>query len=130
MKFLYYFFRYSIFLLLGNFIKYLGIPSLYELPYLILIPFNYLAINYGIKHPLEKRKDIEYKKIKLPLIIMCVILNTIIILIFKPNFVSWLILVVSTIIILFLNTPKHEKIKDETQKYIGEYFNNNKNTSK
>ena len=41
--------------------KYLGIPSFYELPYLILIPFNYLAINYGIKHPLEKRKDIEYR---------------------------------------------------------------------
>ena len=63
MKIFYYFFRYVLILLLGNFVKYLGIPSFYELPYLILIPFNYLAINYGIKHPLKKRNDIEYKNV-------------------------------------------------------------------
>ena len=124
--FFYYFFRYALILILGNFVKYLGIPSFYELPYIILIPFNYLAISYGIKHPLEKRKDIEYKKIKKTLIILGIIINTTVILLFNPNLISWIILTTSTIIILLLSTPKHEKIKDETQKYIDEYFNTHK----
>ena len=126
MKIFYYFFRYTLILLLGNFVKYLGIPSLYELPYLLLIPFNYLAISYGIKHPLEKSKDIEYKKIKKTFIILCILINTIVVFLFNPDLISWVILTMSTIIILLLNTPKHEKIQDETQKYIDEYFNNHK----
>ena len=96
------------------------------MPYWILIPFNYLAINYGIKHPLEKRKDIEYKKIKKPLITLCVVANIIILFLFNPNLISGIILITSTIIILLLSTPKYEKIKDETQKYIDQYFNDNK----
>ena len=123
MELFYCFFRYTLILILGNFVKYLGIPSFYELPYLILIPFNYLAISYGIKHPLEKRKNIEYKRIKKTLIILCIIANTIIIFLFNPNLLSWIILVTSTIIILLLSTPKQEKTQDETQKYIDEYFN-------
>lgn len=126
MTIFYYFFRYTLILLLGNFVKYLGIPSFYELPYLILIPFNYLAINYGIKHPLEKRKDIEYKKIKKPLITLCIIINTIVILLFNPNLISWIFLTISSIIILHLSTPKYEKINEETQNYIDEYFNTHK----
>ena len=126
MKIFYYFFRYTLILLLGNFIKYLGIPSFYELPYLILIPFNSLAINYAIIHPLKKRKDIEYKKIKKTLIVLCVVVNTFVIFIFNPNLISWIILTISSVVILFLSTPKYEKIQEETQKYINEYYNTHK----
>lgn len=122
MKLFYYIFRYSIILLLGHFVRYLGIPSFYELPYLVLIPFNFLAISYGIKHPLEKRKDIQYKKYKKIFIFICVLINTIFILLLKPVLIAWIILISSTIVILLLSTPKYEKINDETQKYIDEYY--------
>lgn len=126
MKIIFYFSHYVIFLLLGNFIKYLGIPSIYELPVLILIPFNYLAIIYGIKYPLEKRKDVKYSKIKIQLIILSSIFDTIIILIFEPTLIAWIILTLSTIIMLLLIRPKHEIIQNETQKNIDEYFSTHK----
>ena len=77
MKILYYFFRYSLIMLIGYLLKYVVIYSIFNLPYIIIIAYNYLAILYGIKKPLEIRRDIRFNKLLCPLMLMTTLLNKI-----------------------------------------------------
>ena len=124
MKILYYFFRYSLIIFIGYLIKFVVIYSIFNLPYIVIIVYNYLAILYGIKKPLEIRKDIKYNKILCPLIFMTTLLNTIFMALLSISFSRWFIISIINIIELIFMKPNYEKNEEKTQKYIEEYFRN------
>jgi hypothetical protein len=126
MKILYYFCRYALIIVLGHAIKHIGIPSIFSLPYIVFIPYNYLAVLYGIKKPLEKRKDIKYKKLLIPLLVLTTLLDTIIIYDSNIPFSGWIILSIINITELIVMKPNYEKIQEDTKSYIDDYFKNKK----
>ena len=77
-------YRYPLILLLAHFIYILHIPSIYSLPILVLIPFNYLAINYGIRKPLQE-KGISYQNNLVKLILFTIICISLILLFVKDS---------------------------------------------
>lgn len=124
MKILYYFFKYALIMTIGYLIKYIGIPNIFSLPFIVLILYNYLAILYGIKRPLENRRDIKYKDILIPMIILTNIFDTVLIYISDVTIGGWIILIISNTLELIIAKPKYEKINEENKKYIDEYFLN------
>lgn len=127
MKKLYYFFRYSLIICIGIGIKYFGLPSIYDMPFIVPILYNFLAIRFGIIHPLEVRKDIKYKDMLYFMLIMTSTLNIIIMYLSYVNLSYAVLFIFSNLIILLFSKPKHEKIEEETQKNINDYFNNKDN---
>ena len=126
MKIIPYLLRYSLIMILGYLIKYIGFRSVFELPYPIIILFIFVSITFGIIRPLEIKKDVKYKEIRIPLIILTSIL-CIILLYFSNIPISGIIIItIANIIMLIILKPKYEKIEEESKKYIEEYFNNNK----
>jgi len=119
---LYYFFRYAQIMIIGYLIKYIGITDIFSLPCWMMIIYNYIAILYGIKRPLEERKDIKYSDILFKLIVLSTILNTIIIYISNNSITCWIILCISNIIELILSKPRYEKNIEQIQKNINDYF--------
>ena len=124
MKILYYFFRYALIMLIGYLLKYVVIYIIFHLPYIIIIAYNYLAILYGIKKPLEIRRDIRFNKLLCPLMLMTTLLNTIFMALLSISFSRWFIISIINIIELIFMKPNYEKNEDKTQKYIEEYFRN------
>lgn len=122
MKGLQYFFNYLIIMLIGFLIKYIGLTDVFNMPYYVLILYDFLAIEFGIKKPLEKNRNVKYRDIRTLLIILSTILNTILVYLSYWNFVSWVLLSVSNILILIFIKPNYEKIEEETGKNIKEYF--------
>lgn len=123
---IYYVLRYVVVILLGYFIKFVGLPSIYNLSFLIYIPFNYIAISYGILNPVNKRKDVSYNKlIKLYIIITSLIAFLFVWLISKDVF-NGLILVVINIIELLCIKPSFIKNDQITSQNIADYFKNHK----
>ncbi len=121
-------YRYPLILLLAHFIYILYIPSIYSLPILVLIPFNYLAINYGIRKPLQE-KGISYRNNLAKLILFTIICISLILLLVKDSLISdpqiaWLVFTATDIIELFLMVPKKEKQKESMQENIDNYFKN------
>lgn len=121
-------YRYPLILLLAHFIYILYIPSIYSLPILVLIPFNYLAINYGIRKPLQE-KGISYRNNLAKLILFTIICISLILLLVKDSLISdpqiaWLVFTATDIIELFLMIPKKEKQKESMQENIDNYFKN------
>lgn len=124
MKILYYFFRYALIMLIGYLLKYVVIYSIFNLPYIIIIAYNYLAILYSIKKPLEIRRDIRFNKLLCPLMLMTTLLNTIFMALLSISFSRWFIISIINIIELIFMKPNYEKNEEKTQKYIEEYFRN------
>lgn len=122
MKGLQYFFNYLIIMLIGFLIKYIGLTDVFNMPYYVLILYDFLAIEFGIKKSLEKNRNVKYRDIRTLLIILSTILNTILVYLSYWNFVSWVLLSVSNILILIFIKPNYEKIEEETEKNIKEYF--------
>ena len=121
-------YRYPLILLLAHFIYILYIPSIYSLPIIVLIPFNYLAINYGIRKPLQE-KGISYRNNLAKLILFTIICISLILLLVKDSLISdpqiaWLVFTATDIIELFLFIPKKEKQKESMQENIDNYFKN------
>ncbi len=121
-------YRYPLILLLAHFIYILYIPSIYSLPIIVLIPFNYLAINYGIRKPLQE-KGISYRNNLAKLILFTIICISLILLLVKDSLISdpqiaWLVFTATDIIELFLMVPKKEKQKESMQENIDNYFKN------
>ena len=119
-------YRYPLILLLAHFIYILYIPSIYNLPTFVLIPFNYLAINYGIRKPLQE-KGISYRNNLVKLILFTTICISLILLFIKDSLISnpqitWLVFIVTDIIELFLMVPKKEKQKESLKENIDNYF--------
>lgn len=113
-------------MIIGEYIRILGIPSIYSLPKIVLIPFGFLAIRYGILHQIERTKEIDYKKIKLILIMITILINTGIIILINSNIISWIILNTTTTISLWIFKPRNEILKEITDKNIKEYFEEKK----
>ncbi len=126
MKLLPYIIKYILIMMIGEYIRIIGIPSIYSLPKIVLIPFGFLAIRYGILHQIETKKEIEYKKVKLPLIITTIIINTGIRIFIHLDMISWLILNITTTVSLWIFKSKRERLKEITDKNIKEYFNEKK----
>ncbi len=123
---IYYVLRYVVVILLGYFIKFVGLPSIYDLSFLIYIPFNYIAISYGILNPVNKRKDVSYNKIiKLYIIITSLIAFLFVWLISKDIF-NGLILGIINIIELLCIKPSFIKNDQITSQNIADYFKNHK----
>lgn len=123
---IYYVLRYVVVILLGYFIKFVGLPSIYDLSFLIYIPFNYIAISYGILNPVNKRKDVSYNKIiKLYIIITSLIAFLFVWLISKDIF-NGLILGIINIIELLCIKPSFIKNDQITLQNIADYFKNHK----
>ena len=123
---IYYVLRYVVVILLGYFIKFVGLPSIYDLSFLIYIPFNYIAISYGILNPVNKRKDVSYNKIiKLYIIITSLIAFLFVWLISKDIF-NGLILGIINIIELLCIKPSFIKNNQITSQNIDDYFKNHK----
>lgn len=126
MKYIYYFLKYAIIMIIGDLIKIIHIPSIYTLPFLVLIPYNFLAIEYGIKYPLEKRKDISKKELLIPILILSSLL---IIIMMKLNNIpntNIIIILIANFIELYLIKPKHESQKEIIENNIKDYFEQNK----
>lgn len=113
---------YALFLFIGDWIKYLGIPSIYNLPYFVLIPFNFLSISYSIKKSYKKMENKKYKQLIIPLIFLYSVLDTIVILLFEAMLTPWIIIISTTVITLLVIKPAKETIEQKTKKNIEQYF--------
>ena len=125
MKFLYYFLRYTVFMLIGFLIKYIGIANVFSLNYIFIGFFCIAVIHFAIKKPIEKRKDVYYDDILIQLIVSTTILLTIL-MILSGIPISGIIIVnlfniVELVVFKFLivSTKNNE---DETFKNIANYY--------
>lgn len=123
---IYYVLRYVVVILLGYFIKFIGLPSIYDLSFLIYIPFNYIAISYGILNPVNKRKDVSYNKIIKPYIVMTSLIAFLFAWLISKDIFNGLILAVINIIELLCIKPSFIKNNQITSKNIDDYFKKHK----
>ena len=123
---IYYVLRYVVVILLGYFIKFIGLPSIYDLSFLLYIPFNYVAISYGILNPVNKRKDVSYNKIIKPYIVMTSLIAFLFAWLISKDIFNGLILAVINIIELLCIKPSFIKNDQITSQNIADYFKNHK----
>ena len=123
---IYYVLRYVVVILLGYFIKFIGLPSIYDLSFLLYIPFNYVAISYGILNPVNKRKDVSYNKIIKPYIVMTSLIAFLFAWLISKDIFNGLILAVINIIELLCIKPSFIKNDQITSQNIDDYFKNHK----
>ena len=123
---IYYVLRYIVVILLGYFIKFIGFPSLYELSYLFYIPFNYIAISYGLLNPVNKRKDTSYYKLIKPYIIITSLIAFLFTWLICNNFSGGFILAIINVIELLCFKPAFIKNNYQTSQNIAAYFKNHK----
>jgi len=91
-----------------------------------ILLFNYLAIKFTIKIPLERNKNLTKKDIYKPLLIVSSIIITILM---KKNYhaISTIIIVlIGNFIEIYLMKPSDEKLKELMDKNIKEYYENKK----
>lgn len=113
-------------MILGDIVKIIKLPNIYSLPIIVTILFNYLAIQYGIKYPIEKRKDITKKELFIPILIFSSIILTFLL---KTNDHSNSMIIIALLanyIELYLMKPKHEQIEEIITKNIKDYFESKK----
>lgn len=118
----YYFCKYAVIVVFGCAIEFIGIPNIYTMPLIVPLLYNYLAVQFGIIHPLEAQKVVKYKDIRYLMIILTTILNAIVLYFSKVGAFRAFLIILCNALMLFFSKPKQEKIDDETQKYIAEYF--------
>ncbi|MBD9075075.1 hypothetical protein EGP91_03625 [bacterium] len=123
---IYYVLRYVVVILLGYFIKFVGLPSIYDLSFLIYIPFNYIAISYGILNPVNKRKDVSYNKLIKPYIVITSLIAFLFVWLISKDVFNGLILVVINIIELLCIKPSFIKNNQIISQNINDYFKKHK----
>lgn len=123
---IYYVLRYVVVILLGYFVKFVGLPSIYDLSFLIYIPFNYIAISYGILNPVNKRKDVSYNKLIKPYIVITSLIAFLIVWLISKDVFNGLILVVINIIELLCIKPSFIKNNQIISQNIDDYFKKHK----
>ena len=123
---IYYVLRYVVVILLGYFIKFIGLPSIYDLSFLIYIPFNYIAISYGILNPANKRKDVSYNKIIKPYIVITSLIAFLFVWLISKDIFNGFILATINIIELLCIKPSFIKNDQATSQNIADYFKNHK----
>lgn len=123
---LFYLGRYLLIMIIGDAVKVLGIPSIYHLPLLVFIFYNFLAISFGIKNPLEKRRDIKHKDLLLPFLFISSAFYFYIIYTLDLAWYLFFIFMLVNILEFILLKPKHEMLEKKMQKNIEDYFKNHK----
>lgn len=123
---LFYLGRYLLIMIIGDAVKVLGIPSIYHLPLLVFIFYNFLAISFGIKNPLEKRRDIKHKDLLLPFLFISSAFYFYIIYTLDLAWYLFFIFMLVNILEFILLKPKHEMLEKKMQKNIQYYFKNHK----
>lgn len=123
---LFYLGRYLLIMIIGDAVKVLGIPSIYHLPLLVFIFYNFLAISFGIKNPLEKRRDIKHKDLLLPFLLISSAFYFYIIYTLDLAWYLFFIFMLVNILEFILLKPKHEMLEKKMQKNIQYYFKNHK----
>lgn len=68
---------YSIILIIGNFINVLGIPSIFSAALPFILVFALVALFFGVIVPIDKKEDIHYYKLIIPLTFISIILISI-----------------------------------------------------
>lgn len=121
---IYYWFRYFTVILLGYFIKFIGLPSIYSLSYLIYIPYNFLALSYGFFTPLRKRKDGFYYHFLKPYLLLTSLSAFLFIYIITSSFKNALFYTVVNSFELYFIKPSFVKQEKETLQNIANYFKN------
>jgi len=120
-KSIYYVFNYSIIMILGHFIL-----NIYNLPEIAILCYNTLAISFGIKYKISKRKDVSKKEVLKYLLILTTIFNFGLIYVLKLSFTKGSVLILSNIIQLNLFKVKKEELEFDTKRKIEEYFSKKK----
>ena len=65
---------YSIIMIIGHFINVFGIPSIFSTALPFVLTYALVALFVGVIVPIDKREDIKYYKLIIPLIFVSVIL--------------------------------------------------------
>lgn len=65
---------YSIIMIIGHFINVLGIPSIFSTSLPFILVFCLVALFIGVIVPIDKKENIDYYKLIIPLIFISVIL--------------------------------------------------------
>lgn len=118
--------NYFLLMIIAELIYIIKIPSIFSMNAIAILLFNFLAIKFTIKHPLEKNKNLTKKDIYKPLLIVSSIIITILM---KKNYhaISTIIIVlIGNFIEIYLMKPKDEKLKELMDKNIKEYYENKK----
>lgn len=126
MKYLYYFFSYFLIIILGDLIKVLHIPSIYTLSFIAIIAYDFLAIQYGIKYPLNKRLDINSKSLFIPMSIMSSLLLLFLMKLNHLGSSEIIIVLLTNFFMFYFMKPKRQKDKEISDKNIKEYFESKK----
>lgn len=121
---IYYWFRYFTVILLGYFIKFIGLPSIYSLSYLIYIPYNFLVLSYGFFTPLRKRKDGSYYHFLKPYLLLTSLSAFLFIYVITSSFKNALFYTVVNSFELYFIKPSFVKQEKETLQNIANYFKN------
>ena len=121
---IYYWFRYFTVILLGYFIKFIGLPSIYSLSYLIYLPYNFLALSYGFFTPLRKRKDGSYYHFLKPYLLLTSLSAFLFIYVITSSFKNALFYTVVNSFELYFIKPSFVKQEKETLQNIANYFKN------
>ena len=61
--------NYFLLMIIADLIYILKLPSIFSMNAIAILIFNYIAITYGIKRPLENNKDLTKKDIYKPILI-------------------------------------------------------------
>lgn len=121
---------YELIMFIGHYIKIIGIPSIFDFSFLLLIAYNFLAIKIGIINNIDKNKDIIYKDNTLKFIFITSLFNTILCLLVNLDigitFSHWSVFMIINAIELFIVRPKQQSIDITTKKNIEGYFQNKK----
>lgn len=76
MNYIFYCGRYSVIMMIAHFIRLVGISSVFSYNYPFIWIFCLMALFFGVIVPLDKKNDISYDKLVIPLIINSLILIT------------------------------------------------------
>lgn len=118
--------NYFLLMIIAELIYILKLRSIFSMNAIAILLFNYLAIKFTIKIPLERNKNLTKKDIYKPLLIVSSIIITILM---KKNYhaISTIIIVlIGNFIEIYLMKPKDEKLKELMDKNIKEYYENKK----
>lgn len=109
-------------MVIGHAIQVFNIPSMYRLHWIVLIPYNFLAVRYGIQYPMIRKQDISWKKAFWPLLISTTIFDMILLRFVNASPESFLVLLIAHIVEFILMKPKYEKNQDMIQRNIENYY--------
>lgn len=117
-------------ILLGSHMSFIGLTSVYDLPYYIILIYHYIIIKLGVFYKLEKDARYQKKEIQKSYLILTSLFNIIFFFLYlKDSSLFLFVSIINIFLILFLK-PKKEKITATTQKNIENYFKNQRSREK